>query len=260
MRTCDYTLILTSYYLKNTTRTREFCERFKNCTKIVVCNSAEVKPSDFGDSWIVLKGSNDAGEFSAWQEGLNWSLRNIEEPRHGYIFVNDTVNSHRQFSFVRLHYFKKFMLKYRNHAVGFTDTLNRGEQFSIHGLSGRKWLSTYCFYLSYDSLKKIDFTVNSELLHRESPDTDNGSLFPASMSENLRTWLEHWLFGGGWYKSKSLTKTPNGIAEFKARAIVNEKMLSLRLTDKNVEIVSVMAQAPRIAQRLDNLMEKLHSK
>jgi hypothetical protein len=133
MRSNDYTLILASYYPKNTCRTRDFCERFMRCEKIVVRNSPNVLLSDFNQDWIKIPGSNDAGEFSAWQEGLNWSLENSQKPRYGYIFVNDTVNSHRKFSSIRFYFFKRCITQYPQHAVGFTDELPEGEPFSIHG-------------------------------------------------------------------------------------------------------------------------------
>lgn len=260
MRTSDYTLILASYYPKNRVRTIKFCEQFENCTKIVVCNSSEIDLADFGDSWITLHGSNTAGEFSAWQEGLEFSLSKLNKPKHGYIFLNDTVNSHRNFSFIRLNFFKKHIIKYKDQAVGFTDTINNGETFSIHGLSGKKWISTYCFYLGLEAIEKIDFIINSEKIYPNTESSESDSLFPSSMSENLKNWLDSWLFGGGWYKSKTLDKKKSYVAKFKARAIINEKILSLRLINNNVEIESVMDQIPRIALRLDNLIEKIHQK
>lgn len=260
MRSGDYTLILASYYPKNTERTKAFCQQFLNCKKIVVYNSSDVRLSDFDNSWTALRGSNHAGEFSAWQEGLDWSLENSQKPKHGYIFVNDTVNSHRKFTRIRFHFLKSCIKQNTKHAVGFTDELHERETFSIYGLSGDRWMSTYCFYLGNEAIEKIDFKVNSELVHQQRGETVDDSIFPSSMSNNLKKRLEEWLFGGGWYKSKQCVENYSDVAKFKARAIVNEKMLSLRLLNKGIEIHSAMNQAPRLFVRLDNFLEKLHTK
>ena len=177
----------------------------------------------------MLDGDNALGEFSGWQQGLDHLRRAQDAP---VVFVNDTVASHRRFSrFRQWAFVREAWCADARCIVGFADhTDNDLGDLSIDGLVLQGWVSSYCFMLGPDALRRLDHRLwQPEAVDRcVRGGTDEATFFSDAVSPDLQKQLRRWLFEGGWYRSQRLTADNAAMLTRKARAICAELLLSGR--------------------------------
>lgn len=192
--------------------------------------------------WDVVPGSNEFGEFSAWQEGLDHlGADAIDRP---VLFANDTVDTHRHFSWWRVAALQRSMARAGDPAiVGFFDAVPG--TLTVAGLPIEKWVSTYSFYLTRGALQRLQFRViRPDLIRACVGGGLEESRFFRQLSPDLDAHLRSWLFGARWYAGGPLTADSRERMTRKAQAIIAEKLLSATCQAAGIERIDPFVQSP----------------
>ncbi len=195
-----------------------------------------------GHGWELVEGTNSMGEFSAWQEGLN-HLGSHEET---VVLANDTVSTHRHFTWLRAGAFRFSLFRARGSAiVGFTDSLP--STVVVAGLPISLWVSTYCFALTAPALRALQYRVSHpEMVKLCVAGGHDEEKFFRNISTDLEFHLRRWLFRGWWYAGGPLTPENSFRLKRKAEAIISEKLLSAVCQDRSIAIIDPFLQWPYI--------------
>jgi hypothetical protein len=241
------TIILVAYDELRVQSSIRYLDRFSASKRIVVVNNKKLlnvsELINSKNSWEIIEGSNDAGEFSGWQEALEYldATGRYEQ----YIFANDTVVSHRMFSWIR-HLAFEYQLSKKTPCFGFCDSSVKA--FSLCGIKIKRWISTYIFCMDDATLDKINRSINNNLILKSCiPGGSNiDSFFSGDICSNLQEHIVTWLFCGGWYASQPLNRSNRHAFRNKALAILNEKYLSAALTKQGVALVDPLNEVKRL--------------
>lgn len=253
-------IILVGYSQERTRRALAFCEMtFRNVAirhRILVFNNAAESAPETPAGWFMFHGSNDLGEFSGWQEGID-HLRGREHPA-GVILVNDTVGAYRHLSVFRRWAFVREVETIAPRApggiVGFLDDADGApDELTICGMPASPWVSSYCFALSREVMQSL----GGVLCFRDQVDScvsggiDENTFFTHQVSPALQRHLKAWLFGA-WHRSEPLTISSHRRLSFKARCICAELLLSAHCRKLGVEFRDPL-ERHRSARALDAL-------
>ncbi|MDP9044490.1 MAG: hypothetical protein M3O01_06755 [Pseudomonadota bacterium] len=247
-------LILATYRPGDLTASLAFCNRHfparRHARRILLVNNPELLPAAkaIAGRWEVVAGSNDFGEFSAWQEGLD----HLGGDRGPVMFANDTVNTHRHFTWFRVAALRRAIAAAQGASiVGFCDKLDG--DLRIAGMPVPAWVSTYCFFLTGAALERLNSTLFQPSLVRACvPGGLDEARFFSGLSTDLENHLRHWLFGGRWYASGPLTHENRARMTRKAEAIIAEKILSATCRTQAIEVVDPFVRHP-FWRRLDRV-------
>ena len=228
-------IILVAYDQRRVGAAIRYLHRISASKRLIVVNNKELFGSGALDSyqggWEQIQGSNSAAEFSGWQEGLTYLDQN--ETYDLYIFANDTVVTHRRYTWIR-HFAFQYQIRKSTPCIGFINTSSIN--FKIEEVQFNRWISTYLFCLSNEVLHTIKRRIdNSESVKKyitESLHEDH--FFAPGLCRNLHRHLTNWLFRGKWYASQALTADTQAFFQRKALAILNEKYLSASLISHGV--------------------------
>ena len=205
-------------------------------------------------NWELVQGTNEFGEFSAWQEGLAYLARSVDG--QGILFANDTIDTHRHFSVWRAEALRRAIDGAGPSAlVGFRDSIDG--DLRVAGMPLHGWVSTYCFFLTGDALRRLQ----RRLLYPESVracvrgGVDEVRFFDR-LSPDLQSHLQTWLFGGRWYAGGPLTVENSPRMTRKAEAIISEKLLSATCQSLSIETVDPFVQHSNLA-RADRMWQRV---
>ena len=215
--------------------------------RVLVMNSAETLSSVLCRGWTIVRGTNEFSEFSGWQEGL----AHIADPSGGVLFVNDTVTAHRHFTPVRQWSLRRSVRDADEATlVGFVDRATgslRIDELPVNG-----WVSSYCFYVTHDALRRLGgLLFDAEVVRRCVPGGVDEERFFDRVSPDLRAHLCNWLFGGGWYASAGLDFSTEATMTRKARSIIAEKLLSARAVQAGIRIVDPFGASSSRSRQFD---------
>ena len=211
--------ILAGYTLRYIIKAKTIIEEVGTTKKLLVINNRDilekVRMDKRFEMWTILEGSNSNGEYSAWQEALNYIIKNnIEYDK--VIFANDTVNVHRCFTKMRLLLFCYRIVNSKNAYIGSFVRLRKNKRFMLDSIEDRSetklkgYISTYLFALDKVALARLNNQIDyhdklNSYINNEGKSSDD--FFEKSLDLTLKNRLVHWLFSGkGWYKSEKLTK------------------------------------------------------
>lgn len=212
---------------------------------LFVDNSGKLIPqNEPGKNIQWLRGSNVAGEFSAWDEGYAFLMENSTPCSDDIVvFMNDTFCHHRFFTFYdRILYRRAIAHCTRNSVCG---ELNRtGAVFSVNGLPLTAWISSYVFMSRMNNIDKLlplnyASTISNEYLAQIDSGLVERKVDIPFFSENLNQHLSHWLFpvsGNGWYKAGKISPE---ILLFKLKAIINEKLLTHKALKNDLSVEDI---------------------
>ena len=224
-------LILVGYDAARTARALRLCERaFSGLSmerRLLVANSDEALMVKLPPGWTAVRGTNSLGEFSGWQEGLELLGT---AGKASVLLINDTVGGYRHLSI-----FRRWALRHeivRNDGknwIGFVDRhVDTDELLLIGDRDCSEWASTYCFYIPRSTLSNLGGRIYdpAEVDRLVPGGSDPDHFFSRMLSKDLRDFLRHWLFGGGWIRSVPLDDASAGPLAFKAKCICAEMLLS----------------------------------
>ncbi len=182
---------------------------------------------------------NTGMEFGAYQAG--WAQLSTAS-RQGVLYVNDTIGTNQ--------YISRF---YRARLAGLLTTAPTASAFAcghvilhphrlaIGDLESASFIRSNLFFLNQQAMQALD-----EQIYRPDIDqlvrvtTDENSFFAPEVGAGLARHLRNWLFNthhtSGWYKAQALNESNAGFMASKARSILQEKLLSLRLYHKDVVV------------------------
>ncbi|MEB6378347.1 hypothetical protein MXM41_05290 [Leclercia adecarboxylata] len=226
---------------------------------LFVDNSGKLIPQNESEGNIHwLRGSNVAGEFSAWDEGYAFLAENNTPGSDDIVvFMNDTFCHHRFFTF----YDRILYRRATAHCAcnSFYGELNRtGAVFTVNELPLTAWISSYVFLSRMENIDKLlplnyTSTISNEHLAQIEHGLAQRKVDVPFFSENLNQHLSHWLFpvsGNGWYKAGKISPA---ILLFKLKAIINEKLLTHKALKNDLSVEGIYKGKPgRIYNSLRN--------
>lgn len=209
------------------------------------------------DSVLEIVGTNSGWEFSAWDEAIQFIRSNIKNltANDYFVFANDTFNQHRFFNFYDKHLFVSAFLKNMKNdvplLVGEVNSFN--QEFSVASYAGNNWVSSYLFFANLKLIESINkFDVINALVPDSVASIEDGVIkFDHLISLNLACHLNSWFFpkkkSKGWYGSGNSDKQ---LLFLKIKAILNEKLLSLRCVENGLLIDVYSSMVSRFYLRL----------
>lgn len=178
----------------------------------------------------VIIGSNRGREFGGYQEGMDsLDLSAVS----GVYFINDTAGVHNYIPSYFISAFTKDIDRDRGDAaLCFGHIDHTKSSFTLQGMVCKKWVRSNLFYLNSSAINLVSKTIYSpdidDLIH---PDIGE-KFFSPFVEEALRSRIKSWLFTpsrNSWYGASPLTLDNSDFMAGKARSILHEYYLSLRI-------------------------------
>ena len=233
-------------------------------TLVVVANNQRVRDylrGSLSAQMRMVKGSNDEGEFSAYEEGSQaliadaptspaaWIIANDRLPAYGTRYVDAVSPGLLRFTATNAV------------ASGHVDDESRGVPLWGYRLSS--YIRSNWLFISAEALARLGplRSVTVAECDRHVPLDFPGERWPFSewLGEAMGEWLRAWLVEPGyWTRAAPLTPASWPLLRSKALAMVNEQLLSARLVRAGVPLVPwhqarLLARLPpegRFAQQL----------
>ncbi|KIG05684.1 hypothetical protein BurMR1_0769 [Burkholderia sp. MR1] len=188
----------------------------------------------------VLRHDNAGLEFGAYQLGLD-DLRHAGADDLPCLFANDTVGSHYP---INKFFIRKFGRAAQadlgpNIVIGNIDSVPR--RLELCGEHTSRWVRSNLFLMDKQALQNLHNQIYVPALNaciNESPNEDD--FFSDHVAPSLRSHISHWLFSGSpdaWYKSEPLSPDNYRRMAAKARCILQELFLSMRLERAQAALV-----------------------
>lgn len=212
---------------------------------VIIDNSLDRSVKGKYPSLTVVNGDNTLWEFSGWNCGIDWLRSNVPlAPHTPIIFANDTVTSHRLFTYLDCLIFSRALSRQGRQGGSFLlgDLNHSKEELSLGGTSFDRWVSTYLFATTAEFIEHCNYNLTLDVSQDTYIDSaDSRSIaFADTVSEVLAQHINRWLFPEqgtrGWYNAGR--STPEKKVQ-KSLAILCEKKLSVRALETDVRIASV---------------------
>lgn len=221
-------------------RLAKLCPDAVRATVIVDNARARVEHERLSDELVVVGGDNSHREFSAWDLGLAELERRRENPD----LVHFATSAFDALYADYLDLFSEAMLRFavaRRAVVGHVDYYD--EPVQILGRTSQSWLRTSFFFAPTVVARALRSVVSFEAAdHVFSGDAEDPFRSDAPLCETYRRYIRSWLTGAGtgqgvvWHSRFDLTEETRPLFEAKARAILNEHLLSVRLREAGVPV------------------------
>lgn len=242
----DIALILTVFNPLDSIITYEYCSELiahfqhkgMRCAGIIVNNQSNKQIAMRRlEKWWAIPGSNSLGEFSGYQEGLEWLVERASFTRESKIlFANDTLASHRNFHRGSTHIIAQSILQQTGGILGFVES-NDWKGFSVGEVVFDKWVSTFLFSIALDDLIKLDFIIRDPIVGKLFSVDDSRVIFSPAVSIALQNHIISWLTTPGkWYGAKPYQEWNKTLLQLKIACILSEKILSAKCFAQQIEI------------------------
>jgi hypothetical protein len=226
-------------------------------------NNSRLNGSTFQDicgDFYCVRHDNTGAEFGGYQAGLNIIKQNSSAP-FNLIIINDTVATHFHFMKEHVRAFMRSMDDERpNRVVGQVDRnpLFRSRSLQIDDLETSRWVRSNLIGLDQDALLALDHRIYQPYLNDYITDSvDN--FFTEHIKANTREQISQWLFapdGLRWYGAAPLTEYNCAMMAAKARSIVQEYHLAMRLEQNKTLFIQPKLTLPeRIAVKVKKFLE-----
>jgi hypothetical protein len=204
----------------------------------------------------LIGGDNSSHEFS----GFDRAIAHVGGRIWSFDVVQLGTSAFQQLVTDYLSHFSTRMLERmtaRPVALGHIDCHN--EAVEILGYQSQHWMRTACFFLPPAEVKALGTFVSVRPDGFFSHDTGRPFLADAPLNDRYRRYLTDWLTGAdigqgvSWHSPMKLTPETLPVFEQRARAIMNEHMLSIRLRAMSCRLTDVMWLAGRMHEDADPL-------
>ncbi len=243
----DVALIALVYSRRRLERTSEVIRVLSNGRwldrMVVVINGdaiGEREVAPFGrlaGDLTVLGHDNTGREFGAYQAGLDALAGTLPER---LVVLNDTVGTHSHLGGGWLEAFRRLVGHgpSDSFAAGIIDTSER--RLGLDGRTGSRWIRSNLFGLDRKALEAIACRLRDPLIEDQVVATaDIGSFFGPAVDGAMRRHISDFLFstaGNHWYGARPLDASNCAELAGKARSILQEMALSMRLEDAGVAL------------------------
>jgi hypothetical protein len=210
---------------------------------IVVDNALPGGVVEEGPNSVLIGGDNRSREFSAFDRAIEFAGDDI----WSYDYVHCATSAFQTLYVAYLERFRPALLHAaagRPVCLGHIDCYN--EPIELRAYRAQHWIRSCFFFLAPAEVKAMGTFVS---MPAEAPlfTGDPGQPFRADapLSLRYRAYITQWLTGAGigqgvkWHSRFVLTKETLPVFEEKARAIVNEQLLSIRLQALGCRLVDV---------------------
>ena len=194
-----------------------------------------------GDGLDVVFHDNVGAEFGGYQLGLD-VLRPKLDVRSAVLICNDTFCMHRYFSSEQLHELVKAIEARVPTARVIGNVQQLAVRNGVFGIGATRFVNSSIFALNWQAMSALEFRIYCPELNSlvvASPDPD--LFFSPEISLSFRNQMRRWLFSsnGGWYGAADLSEKNCRQLAAKARAILQEAYISMRLDAAYVEFVDI---------------------
>jgi hypothetical protein len=212
-------------------------------TVVIVDNALPRDVVEERDGAILLGGDNTSREFSAFDRAIDFIGSDI----WSYDFVHFATSAFKTLYVAYLDRFDARLLHGlagRPTCVGHLDCYN--EPIEVLTYRSQHWIRSCFFFLPPEDVKALgSFVSIADAGRFFSGDPEEPFRVDAPISRRYREYITRWLtgyeIGQGveWHSSFSLTRKTLPSFEQKARAILNEQLLSIRLRALGCHLVDV---------------------
>ena len=205
----------------------------------IVINGTNISPHDAENHFdglarkrIIHHHDNSGFEFGAYQAGLDL-LRSSDDSNFDLIILNDTAGVHYPLNNETLSAFVRTLTiePWPCRAVGMIDTVPRA--LSIDRFLTSRWVRSNLMGFDAEAISRIGYRIYVPAIDDYITATaDAQSFFSSSVGRSLQDHISHWLFatsGNRWYGAEPLAPENAAKLAAKARSILQEKYLSMRL-------------------------------
>jgi hypothetical protein len=212
----------------------------------------------------IVEHDNSGQEFGGYQAAIDRMRGDIPERM---IVMNDTAGSHGILTPIYIGGFlARLSQGFRRMAMGTIDWHPR--VLELHGLRSSRWIRTHFFAIDREALQALGNRLHQpgvDALITASPDP--AIFFGDEIKGALREHLEHFLLTPtpeSWYRAAPLSPSNCMMMAGKARAILQEKYLSMALEAADIAICQVHMgrgdrmrdQGQKLAITLQRLVQK----
>lgn len=222
------------------------------CKLLIIDNQLPPEDEHVIDSeTVVIGGSNDSREFSAWQDGIKYVNRDLQNFDFVHL-VTEAFNTLHTSYLNRIDQDGLAAIRHRAAALGHVDYYN--STVTIFGRRSQSWIRSSYVFLPVAEIMLLGplVTVASES-GIFTDDLTSPFALSAPLSDNYKEYLLNWLTGAGtgqgvqWHSRFELTTETFSMFRSKVLAILNEHMLAVRLRGQGCSVVDAtwLASRPR---------------
>jgi hypothetical protein len=218
----------------------------------LVLNNPQINGAKFQDlcnKFYCVTHDNTGAEFGGYQAGLDILKRNFSAP-FDLIIINDTVATHSRLTKEHLRAFVRSMADDRpNRVVGQVDICR---SLRIDDLETSRWVRSNLIGFDHAAISALDYKIYQPHLNdylNDSVDT----FFTDHIKASTREKISQWLFakeGHAWYGAAPLTEDNCAKMATKARSIIQEFYLAMRLEqNKTIFVQPKLGLLERVSLR-----------
>ena len=228
----------------------------------LVLNNSRLNGSPFQDicsNFYCIRHDNTGAEFGGYQAGLDIIRQNLSTP-FDLIIINDTAATHYRLPKEHLKAFLRSMADERsNRVVGQVD---RSSSLQIDDLETSRWVRSNLIGFDHNALLALDYKIYQPYLNGYLNDSVD-EFFTDHIKASTREKISQWLFAAGghaWYGAAPLTKDNCTKMAAKARSIIQEFHLAMRLEqNKTLFLEPKLNLQERILLRIKEIMKPADS-
>jgi hypothetical protein len=225
------------------------------CTFVTVDNALPADVIETSDGGVVLGGDNSSREFSAFDR----ALAAVGPEIWSYDLVHFATSAFNTLYVAYLERFDAAVLEAiagRPACLGHIDCYN--DPIEVRTYRSQHWMRSCFFFLPPAEAKALgSFVSVADGAAYFSGDSGDPFRVDAPISLQYRTYLTQWLTGGEigqgveWHSRFALTKDTLATFEHKARAILNEHLLSIRLRALGCRLIDVTWLSTRLRRGME---------
>jgi hypothetical protein len=206
---------------------------------IIVINGSQISQShlnshflEYCENCTIIQHDNTGLEFGAYQVGVDYA-NNDSMAR--IILMNDTVGTHQYYNIISLGQFCRAISmsgdRIKNFVTGHLDVSER--RLSINGMVGSRWIRANLLGFDKEAIIRLDGRIYDPSIDKLIFESDNiDAFFASDLDKAVRLKIADWLFStsrGKWYGAQPLSSDNSSAMASKARSILQEQYLSMRL-------------------------------
>jgi hypothetical protein len=188
----------------------------------------------------VIEHTNEGGEFGGYQAGLDF-LRHDAGKIGNLLILNDTLGIHYEFYPEHMNAMRR-RIDDEASSQRIVGRIDQAEQLlSLGGLTGNRWVRSNLIFIDAAALKSIDHQLYlPEIAGWVRESADPNEFFGDEVGPATKARTSKWLFeAGGWYDAAPLSPANQKRLSLKARSILQELYLTMRLEHAGTTIMDL---------------------
>lgn len=189
-----------------------------------------------------ISGDNTYWEFSGWKKGMAFLKERHVEPDL-VMFVNDAFMNHakagKDYKYYKSRVSTLTLRRLRGSVLG---VINGSDTTHILlGYDVSTFIRSNFFVVPYNVAKKLELTfIADDIIDNILPKTYSGKIFNDTdkLNLNLKRFLEVWITQR-WTRARAVTSENWGFLKSKLISILNERLLTSKIRELNVEVVNM---------------------